>query len=75
MCVCVRERERERVSPHATTPFTFMDQFGHNNHYDTYTHVICRIQWNLYITDTLVQDTFVHYSEVSFIGSVGVAYR
>jgi hypothetical protein len=31
------------------------------------------LQWNLYITDTLVQDTFVHYSEVSFIGSVGVA--
>jgi hypothetical protein len=32
-------------------------------------------QWNLYIMDTLVQDTFVHYSEVSYIWSVGVAYR
>jgi hypothetical protein len=30
---------------------------------------ILSIQWNLYIIDTLVQDTFIHYSEVSFIGS------
>ncbi len=43
-----------------------------------YFNLVCAsVQCNLYtcITDTLVQDTFVHYSEVSFIGSVGVAYH
>jgi hypothetical protein len=33
-------------------------------------HGMAIIQWNLYIMDILVQDTFVHYSEVSFIGSM-----